>query len=139
MSLVLVDEIMFLEKSIEGGFGFIKRVTLLQDFVVVGATVSVVENLESFVDFVELSLSLLPIVLIALRQPLIGQSFIGHLDVISAGCVRHSERLIVILDRRTRRNGHRYNEDILPCYLKEHIDHKPVNQPSLIPWPDAVK
>ena len=104
-----------------------------------GAAVSVVENLESFVDFVELSLSLLSIVLIALRQPLIGQSFIGHLDVVSAGSVRHSECLIVILDRRTRRNRHRYNEDILPCYLKEHIDHKPVNQHSLIPWPDTVK
>lgn len=77
-----------------------------------GATVSVVQNLESFVDFVESLLSLLTIVLIALGQPLIGQSLIGHLDVIGTGCVRHSKCLIVILDRRTRGNGH----DIIKIY-----------------------
>lgn len=63
---------MFLEKSIEGAFGFIERVALFEDFVVVGATVSVVQNLKSFVDFIEFLLGLLAIAFIAFWQPLIG-------------------------------------------------------------------
>jgi hypothetical protein len=98
--LVFIDEVMFLEEAIEGSLGFVERVALLEDFVVVGATVSVVENLESFIDLMERCLRFLNVIFVALWQPLVGQLLIGTLDLEGGSGVRDSEDFVVVLHCR---------------------------------------
>jgi hypothetical protein len=63
---------MVLEKSAKGGLGIVMRISFFEDLVVVRAAVSVVKNLESFIDLMEPSLCLLLVALVALGQPLMG-------------------------------------------------------------------
>jgi hypothetical protein len=96
LAFIFVDEVVFLEEAAEGVFCVVVGVAFLENFVVVGATGTVVEDLEGLVNLVESLFCLLPILLVAFRQPLVSKTFIGELDFQGRCAVGHSKDAVEV-------------------------------------------
>lgn len=104
----LVYEVMLLEKSIEGGLGLIQGITLFQDLVVVGSTLSVIEHFKCLINQMEFCLGLFLVFLISLGKPLVCKFFIGLFNF-ECGCVvRNPKDLIIVFDRISHFFGFNY-------------------------------
>jgi hypothetical protein len=94
---ILIDDPMLIEESLEGRVSIIKRVLLVQKFIVVGSFVPVREDLKGFSYFLKPCFCCFSVFLMLVRVPFGGQFLVGVLDFKEGGTFRDAKDSIIVL------------------------------------------
>jgi hypothetical protein len=98
--LLFVHDAFLIEEPLEGRVGIFQRILSHENIIVLSSFVSVGKDLESFSNFMELSLGRFPMLFVFVRMPFSSQFFIGALDLKEGGVLRDAQDFIVVFEVR---------------------------------------
>jgi len=90
LPFLLVNKLVLSKKSVKVFLSISKRVLLLEEFIIVWASIFIVENLKSLVDLIKLHFCVSFILSMPGWMPFSYHSFVGFLDIKRWGIMRNA-------------------------------------------------